>query len=116
MDHLKDADHAIVTKRKIVEYLLSRSHATGRSKSRYFEKFGFSVGGWRELRSALLNHARHNTVVSVEETSFGTKYVVEGRLRTPDGRDPNVRSVWFIETGEVAPRFVTAYPQGRPDH
>jgi hypothetical protein len=28
----------------------------------------------------------------------------------PDGRTPTIRSVWFIETGEEVPRFVTAYP------
>ncbi len=35
---------------------------------------------------------------------------VEGKLSTPDARDPLVRSVWFIEHGEDVPRFVTAYP------
>jgi hypothetical protein len=41
------------------------------------------------------------------------RYIIDGILITPDGRNPMVRSVWFIETGEITPRFVTAYPAGR---
>ena len=48
--------------------------------------------------------------MKTEETPFGQKFVVEGPLGTPDSRDPAVRAVWFIETGESQPRFVTAYP------
>ena len=49
-------------------------------------------------------------VVATDETPFGTGYTVEGALLAPDGRTPRVRVVWFIETGEVVPRLVTAYP------
>ena len=36
-------------------------------------------------------------------------------MKTPDGRAPRLRSVWFIETGADTPRFVTAYPLRRED-
>ncbi|MGH3976576.1 MAG: DUF6883 domain-containing protein [Pseudonocardiaceae bacterium] len=26
------------------------------------------------------------------------------------GRTPSIRSVWFLESGQDVPRFVTAYP------
>lgn len=38
------------------------------------------------------------------------RYIVKGELLVPDGRTPLIRSVWFIETDEHVPRFVTAYP------
>ena len=31
----------------------------------------------------------------------------------PDGRQPFIRAVWFIETGEEIPRLATAYPLQR---
>jgi hypothetical protein len=31
-------------------------------------------------------------------------------MRSPDGRDPRISSVWIVEGGEGGPRFVTAYP------
>jgi hypothetical protein len=39
-----------------------------------------------------------------------TNYTIEGVLETPDGRNPYVRTVWTVEIGSDAPRFVTAYP------
>jgi hypothetical protein len=42
---------------------------------------------------------------------YGTKYVVVGSIRTPNGGDVSIRTVWIIEgEGADAPRFVTAYP------
>ena len=37
-------------------------------------------------------------------------------MEEPDGREPAVRSVWFIEAGGEVPRLVTAYPleRGKP--
>lgn len=40
----------------------------------------------------------------------GITYVVEGGIKTPSGRQPRVRSVWLVEKGELAPRFIAAYP------
>ena len=62
------------------------------------------------LTEALRRHAVENRVTASEETDFGSKYVVEGPLVAPDGRPVRMRSVWFVETGEEIPRFVTAYP------
>jgi hypothetical protein len=62
------------------------------------------------LAVALLNHARDYDVVKEEPSPFGVRYVIEGAIAAPDGRAPLVRTVWFIDTGRDAPRFVTAYP------
>jgi len=110
MNRLPGVESAIIPKAKIIDYLLSRTHTFGRSKSAFFEGIGFSPNDWEQLREAMLKHARDSNVVNVEETAFGTKYIVDGALPTPDGRNPLIRSVWFVESGEREPRFVTAYP------
>ncbi|MEW6638092.1 MAG: DUF6883 domain-containing protein [Actinomycetota bacterium] len=33
-------------------------------------------------------------------------------MRSPDGRDPVIRTVWLVEKGRSHPRLVTAYPGG----
>ncbi len=53
------------------------------------------------------------TVTSVEETPFGTMYAVDGALETPDGRNPWIRSAWFVDTGGEVPRLASAYPTRR---
>ncbi len=102
-----------VSRAKIVEYLLSAAHPAGRSKARFFTKFGFQPERWDTLSQALTQHALENDVRKADDSAFGTRYTVEGPLSTPDGRRPVVRSVWFVESGESAVRFVTAYPLAR---
>lgn len=96
--------------RKVVDYLPALSHPEDRSKAVFFRQFVFSPERWERLAEALLQHAAANDVKRVEGSPFGTRYVVEGRMQTPDGRRPYVRSVWFIDAEGRAPRFVTAYP------
>ena len=62
------------------------------------------------MASGLRLHAEQQEVVRVEDTEFGSRYTVEGRLRAPYGRAPTVRVVWFIEKGDDCPRLVTVYP------
>lgn len=107
---LPDAETAEVPEAKIVRYLLSLTHPEGRGKALFFYAFGFAVEKWERLADALREHARENDVAKVETTPFGTRYVVEGAMTAPDGRTPNVRVVWFVDSGETVPRFVTAYP------
>jgi hypothetical protein len=110
---LPNAERASVPAQKITGYLLSSSHRDGRGKAEYFSHFGFSVNAWQGLAKALQQHAVDHEVSKVEDSPFGTRYVIEGMILTPDGRNAVIRSVWFIETGAETPRFVTAYPLGR---
>ena len=110
---LPNVDKAQVPKAKITGYLLSFTHEDGRSKAAFFVKFGFSASKWRALALALKEHAKDHAVVKVENSPFGTRYVIEGVIQTPDGQSPLLRSVWFIENENPTPRFVTAYPLRR---
>lgn len=109
---LPKRDHAVVAEAKINGYLLSTSHPYGRHKAAFFKHFGFDTESWEVMAAALRAHAEQCDVVRTDETEFGTRYVVEGQLKTPDGRAPIVRVVWFIEKGDNRPRLVTAYPPG----
>jgi hypothetical protein len=101
---------AVVPERKITAYLLSPTHPDGSGKEKFFTAFGFSLEEWETLAAALVSHVADNDVTKVEDSPFGTRYVVEGTIISPDGRNPFLRSVWFIGTGEDIPKFVTAYP------
>ena len=86
-----------------MDYLLSTTHPSGRSKAVFFPRFGLTEAMWESLADALWRHARGNDVTQTEKTPFGTSYAVDGSLAAPDGRTPRIRSVWFIETGEAIP-------------
>lgn len=109
---LPNWQNAVIPDAKIREYILSISHPNGRHKAAFFKSFGFRAKYWELMVLALRSHAEQCDVVRVDDTEFGTRYVVEGRLRAPDGRNPSVRVVWFIEKGDNRPRLVTVYPLG----
>lgn len=63
------------------------------------------------MANALKQHvAAYEVASNTEADEHGTRYVIEGALKTPDGRNPQVRAVWIIREDETEPGFVSAYP------
>src|SRR5262249_7379971 len=99
---LANLDKALVPRTKITDYLLSETHPDGRHKAAFFTRYGCSLESWDVLAKTLLRHAAEHEVAKVEDSPFGTRYVVEGIITAPDGRTARLRSVWFIRDGEEA--------------
>ena len=112
LPHVANAE---VPEAKVVDYLLSLIHREGKHKAAFFMRFGFERAKWQMLRDALLKHANEHEVARTEDSPFGVRYVIEGKLQAPDGRTPRLRSVWFIETDSTIPRLATAYPLPEED-
>jgi hypothetical protein len=110
---LPRSNELVVPEMKIVRYLLSEEHPVGKAKAKYFRALGYSRENAAELKDGLLSVAADGMVVEEIDTPFGTKYVVEGALLTPTGTRAQVRTIWIVETGQSALRFVTAYPRGK---
>ena len=106
-------DRAEISETKIVTYLLSTTHRAGKSKASFFVQFGFNSSRWEELAGALKQHAKDNEITLEVQTTFGTRYVIDGLLTAPDGRRLNVRTAWFIDGDGEVPRFITAHPLRR---
>lgn len=96
---------------KILDYLLNACHPDGRGKAAFFHQFGFRPENWEDLQDALRRLANEGTVVQVIESIHGCKYIIDGRLRSPTGYRPRVRTVWIQESGGGVARLVTAYPR-----
>ncbi len=108
--NLPKAHLARVDESKVTGYLLSGDHPDGASKARFFSRFGFRLSEWGVLAQALKEHAQTNTISNVVETGYGRRYSVDGSIRSPDRRNPNVRTVWIVENESDRPRLITAYP------
>lgn len=106
-------EKAEVPEAKVVRYLLSTTHRAGKSKASFFMELGFAPDRWEELAEALKQHAMDNEVTLEEKTTFGTRYVIEGLLKAPNGTWLNIRSAWFIDSEGGPPRFITAHPLRR---
>lgn len=108
------ANQARVDAPKVSGYLLCREHPDGGSKARFFERFGFRLPNRATLVAALKEHGQVNPVVNEVETGYGRRYSVDGPIRSPDGRNPVIRTVWIVEPGVDEPRLITAYPLEEP--
>jgi hypothetical protein len=88
---LPHADRLEISQAKVVQHLLSSTHRAGRGKAGFFSAFGFQGAAWEMLADALWQQAQGNSVALSEDTAFGTRYVIDGPLVVPHGRQLQVR-------------------------
>ena len=110
---MPNAENASIERGKITDYLLSTTNQRGRNKAVFFLSFGFTIEHWQGFAEALQLQGMTHEVVKVAETVYGQRYHVDGTLRTPDARNPQVRTVWQMDVGSNYPRLITAYPVRR---
>ena len=107
---LPNAHLAVAEQEKICGYLLNAAHPDNGGKAAFFGALGFHTENWRGLAAALRELAENCAAAKSLASAHGTKYIVEGRIRTPGARTSWVRTVWIVDRGAEAPRRVTAYP------
>lgn len=101
---------AYVQPNKLTGYLLSETHPIGKAKAKFFRALGFDETTLRALEQALLNLAVTQEVHETTATVHGTKYIIIGAIHTPLGKTVSILTVWIVDTGKDAPRFITARP------
>ncbi len=79
------SDKAIVSVRKVRDYLLSPVHPVGKFKARFFCNIGYSQDNWEKFSKDIKNILLNGVVEKIEETTYGVKYVVSGKLESPLG-------------------------------
>lgn len=101
-----------IKREKITKYLLSLSHEEGRSKAKFFRGIGFNETNIEQFEKILLSIGKSNKVVKVDKSKkeFVTKYVIDGLIDSPGGKQYKVRTVWAIERGSKIPHLATAHP------
>jgi hypothetical protein len=110
---LPESEKAVIDAEKLRGYLLSPSHPVGRFKAAFFSSLGYTQENWRRFEADLRQQHLTQEAVLRQETSYGRKYEICGRMRGPAGKTSEVISIWIILAGEKVPRFVTAYPGDR---
>ncbi len=108
---LPNAEKAVVTREKIVDYLLNPAHPDNGGKAAFFEGLGFRRDKWETLAKALQTMAAQAEVTQSIESPHGRKYVILGRIETPGGKAAMAQTIWIVDTGLDVARLVTAYPR-----
>lgn len=108
---LPNVQFAVVEEGKVVDYILNPAHPDNGGKALFFLGLGFRRDEWRPLTAAFQKVAEGHLVSKSMASPHGRKYIVDGRIETPGGKTPLVRTVWIVDRGFDTPRLVTAYPQ-----
>jgi len=107
---LPNATKAIVEPEKIVDYLLNPAHPDNSGKAEFFKALGFLRKEWKPLAAVFLALARQAEVAQSMKSPHGQKYVIIGRIESPGGKSPLVKTIWIVDSGVETARLVTAYP------
>ncbi len=59
---LPNWENALVSREKVVDYLMCFSHEEGCPKAVFFSRFGFTAAEWETLAEALIRHAGEHEV------------------------------------------------------
>jgi hypothetical protein len=110
---IPNAAKAIISPGKLLNYLFSFKHPIGKSKAKFFSKFGYNESTIECFIADERKTIQTQDVLTATSTEYGTKYVITGPMKSPSGVTIEVCTVWVILKGEDTPRFVTAYAGGR---
>jgi hypothetical protein len=106
-------DKAIINDSKIIDYLLSNSHPSGRNKAKFFNTLGYNKDNFIELIKEFRILISTNDYELIIENEFGTKFIVNGKIKAKEKNNAEITTVWFIEKDGTIPYFITAYPKGK---
>lgn len=107
---LPHAKNVVIAKEKLVNYILSETHPTGKFKAKIFRKIGFDESKVNSFEKGLKQIADSEEVVEEIRSEYGTKYIIDGQIKGSVGKAIKVRTIWIIELGKIKPRFITIYP------
>lgn len=108
---IPNADRAIIAVEKVTAYLLNASHKRGGAKARLLIALGYQPALPERLVADLRAQHLSLDAVRVDRNAYGVSYRLEGDIVTPSGRSSRFCSIWQIDTGTDAPRFITMYPR-----
>lgn len=105
---MKLPQDAVISERKIKEYLLTPRVEDG--KSGFLALAGYSLQTWRQLEADLRCQIEERDALLIQTTRYGEMYQIKGQLTGPNGKVLDVITVWvrLHATGET--RFVTLIP------
>ena len=101
---------AVVEKEKILDYILNETHPDNGGKAAFFFEIGFTRDDWQNMLIALQRLALTAKVSGKIDSQHGIKYILDGRITSPSGKKPVVRSIWIVDRDQSTPRLVTVYP------
>lgn len=110
---LPNAENARIDPRKLRDYALNFSHASGRFKAAFFAQMGYSADSWQLLERDIREQHLSEFVEKGSASPFGTKYNITALLIGPSGESRWITTVWIFRKGRSFADLVTVEPAKR---
>lgn len=109
---LPEVASASAPQEKLQGYLLSHTHPVGKEKAHVINQvLGYNAENWETFQAKLLKEVQKSPVTKTTVTENGTKYKVPVILYGRKDRFLRLNTIWQIDNGATAPRFITATPE-----
>ncbi len=105
---MKLQSNSIISKDKIIRYLLLPREED--DKSKYLYNAGYSLSQWEQLEKDIRKAIDRNDAILKEQNAYGFVYEVKAKWKGPNGKKLSVVLIWLklFKTGET--KFITLYP------
>lgn len=100
--------NATIAPEKLTEYLLR--HQVENDKSGFLALGGYALENAERLMSDLRTQILPLDAGFFDQTEYGPKYRIHGKLTGPNGRALNIVSIWMKEDATGETKFVTLFP------
>ena len=105
---MKLPENAIISEKKVKEYLLS--YRKRNDKSKWLAKAGYDYENWKKLEQDIRIQLLIRQAALIEINEYGNVYEIKGKLNGPNGISLQVRSIWMNEKETKITKFITMYP------
>ena len=115
MRKMPNCAYASTPAEKFTKYSLDYSNPNARGKAEAYEKgLGYTKHNASTLISQIHKYVTNgNAPYDVSQTIYGTKYKYRISVVGPNGKTKNVIAVYQIDAGQVIPRLITNYLEGK---
>jgi hypothetical protein len=105
---MKLPEDTLIAQEKLTKYLLVLRKR--KDKSQWLANAGYTLESWKILENDLREQVLSTDAIPVENTEYGQKYEIRGKLVGPNGKSLAVCTIWMTERATERTKFITMYP------
>ncbi len=79
-------DTAIISRDKLINYILNPDHEEGHSKAQFLKTIGYHQSNWQLLKKALREQHLSLAAIAGKSSPYGKKFEITGKLMGPTGK------------------------------
>ncbi len=108
---MKLPEDILIAQEKLTQYLLVFRKRS--DKSQWLARAGYALENGKVLENDLRVQILSIDAIPTENTKYGQKYEIRGKLVGPNRKSLAVCTIWMAESATGKTKFITMYPDKR---